>query len=354
MTRRLVKIGTRPLLGMLMVGLLFGAAPSVGIAQDDGDDGPDLSSDEIVEQLESVKSKVERIQELYPQAVAEDGGEVLDQGAFDEALQLAEEARAAFGQQENTELFEAIQDRSPVVAESLKARVSQLVTAILEQRPVDAVMELIGALIPDLNRAVIVAESEVFPGDERQLKTEEAIREATQAVIELVDRAVEQYGQGNVERAAGLANDAFFEFESNGLGPDSALIDERLENEVEADISAFGPGASEEPGLEQLIRQEVSVERIRAQRETIIEGLRKIEELLITTLPDARLGDINGDGQLTITDALFIAQGSLGLREVDQAAADANCDGEITITDALFVAQASLDLRELPEACPAS
>lgn len=354
MTRRLISLGTRPLLGMLMVGLLFGAVPSVGVAQDDGDDSPDLSSDEIVQQLEDVKAKVEQIGELYPEAVADEGGEVLDQDAFDEALQLAEEARAAFGQQQNTELFEAIQARSPVVAESIKARVSQLVTAILEQRPVEAVQGLVEELIPDLNRAVIVAESEVFPGDERQLKTETAIREATRAVIELVDQAVEQYAQGNVERAAGLANDAFFEFESNGLGPDSALIDEQLENEVEADISAFGPGASEEPGLEQLIRQGADLERIRAQRETILEGLRKIEELLITTLPDVRLGDINGDGQLTITDALFIAQGSLGLREVDPAAADANCDGEITITDALFVAQASLDLRELPEACPSS
>ena len=341
----------RTLVGALLIGLL--AMAPVGIAQDD-EDGPDLSSDEIVQRLETVKDKVQRIGELYPEAVAEAGGEVLDQDAFDEALQLAEEARAAFGQQENTELFEAIQARSPVVAESLKARVSQLVTTILEQRPVDALEELVGKLIPDLNRAVIVAQSEVFPGDERQLKSETAIREATQAVIELVDQAVDQYAQGNVERAAGLANDAFFEFESNGLGPDSTLIDEALENEVEGDISAFGPGASEDPGLEQLIRQEVPVERVREQREVILDGLRKIEELLIVTLPESRLGDVNGDGNLTITDALFIAQGSLGLREVDPAVADANCDGRITITDALFVAQASLDLRELPEACPSS
>ncbi len=350
MTRRWLTM--RTLVGVLLIGLLVGAP--VGIAQEDGDDGPDLSSDEMVEQLESVKAKVERIGELYPEAVAEEGGEVLDQDALDEALQLAEEARAAFGQEQNTELFEAIQARSPVVAESLKARVSQLVTAILEQRPVDAIEELVEKLIPDLNRAVIVAQSEVFPGDERQLKTETAIRDATRAVIELVDQSVEQYAQGNVERAASLANDAFFEFESNGLGPDSALIDEALENEVEADISAFGSGAEEDPGLEQLIRREVPVERVRQQREVIIDGLRKIEELLIATLPDVRLGDVNGDGNLTITDALFIAQGSLGLREVDPAAADANCDGRITITDALFVAQASLDVRELPEGCPSS
>lgn len=344
----------RALVGLLTIGLLFSIPLAVGHAQDDGESGPDLSSDEIVQQLESVKAKVQRIGELYPEAVAEEGGEVLDQAAFDEALQLAEEARAAFGQQQNTELFEAIQARSPVVAESLKARVSQLVTAILEQRPVDAIDELVDKLIPDLNRAVIVAQSEVFPGDERQLKTETAIREATQAVIDLVDQAVAQYEQGNVERAAGLANDAFFEFESNGLGPDSTLIDEGLENEVEGDISAFGPGADEDPGLEQLIRREAPLERIRAQREAIIQGLRKIEELLIATLPQVRLGDVNGDGRLTITDALFIAQGSLGLRDVDPAAADANCDGRITITDALFVAQASLDLRDLPEACPSS
>ncbi|MFB6285788.1 MAG: dockerin type I repeat-containing protein [Candidatus Bipolaricaulia bacterium] len=350
MTRRIVSM--RTLVGVLLIGLLVGAP--VGSAQDNGEDGADLSSDEIVKQLKAVKEKVQRIGELYPDAVATKGGEITDQAAFDEALRLAEEARAAFGQQENTELFEAIQNRSPVVADSLKARVSQLVTAILQQRPVDAVTELIGKLIPDLNRAVIVAQSEVFPGDERQLKTEKAIREATQAVIGLVDQAVAQYEQGNVERAAGLANDAFFEFESNGLGPDSTLIDEQLENEVEGDISAFGPGASEDPGLEQLIRQEAPLEQVRAQRDTIVDGLRKIQELLIATLPKSRLGDVNGDGSLSITDALFIAQGSLGLRNVDEATADANCDGQLSITDALFVAQASLDLRELPEACPSS
>lgn len=50
-------------------------------------------------------------------------------------------------------------------------------------------------------------------------------------------------------------------------------------------------------------------------------------------------GDVNGDGQLTITDGLLIAQHVVGLTTVDEATADVNGDGNVTITDALLVAQ---------------
>lgn len=331
-----------------MMMALGSISPSAA-AQDDSDQP--LTPSQMVARLEAVQQKVRRIRELYPDAVAPAGGEILNREAFEDALSLAEEARAAFGQEQPTPLFQAIRARSPFIADVLKARVSQLVAAVLEKRPVDDVLGLIEELLPDLNRAVIVAKSKVFPKADRQLKTAQAVRQAVESVIQLVDRSVAQYGQGNVERAAALANDAFFEFESNGLGPDSSLVDEALENEVEADISNFGPGSQGDPGLEQLIRAGVPTDRVEAQRDQITEGLKKIEELLIATLPQVRLGDVNGDGRLTITDALLIAQASLGLRSVDPDAADANCDGRISITDALLVAQASLELRELPEGC---
>jgi len=52
-------------------------------------------------------------------------------------------------------------------------------------------------------------------------------------------------------------------------------------------------------------------------------------------------GDTNGDGSVTIVDALMIAQYYVGLpvTNFNQAAADTNCDGSITIVDALRVAQ---------------
>lgn len=59
-------------------------------------------------------------------------------------------------------------------------------------------------------------------------------------------------------------------------------------------------------------------------------------------------GDVNGDGKVTITDALFVAQYSAGLRTLTSTqleAADVNCDGKVTITDALFIAQYTAGLR---------
>jgi len=52
-------------------------------------------------------------------------------------------------------------------------------------------------------------------------------------------------------------------------------------------------------------------------------------------------GDVNDDKQITIVDALMIAQYSVGLAPAGfiTANADVNCDGNITIVDALIVAQ---------------
>jgi len=53
-------------------------------------------------------------------------------------------------------------------------------------------------------------------------------------------------------------------------------------------------------------------------------------------------GDVNGDGQVTVVDALFIAQYTVGIRTLtfsQLATADVNNDGQVTVADALFIAQ---------------
>ncbi|MCL1822666.1 MAG: dockerin type I repeat-containing protein [Oscillospiraceae bacterium] len=65
--------------------------------------------------------------------------------------------------------------------------------------------------------------------------------------------------------------------------------------------------------------------------------------------PDFLLGDVDGDGKVTATDALWILQYVVGSREFDEdqeAAADVNEDGEINATDALWVLQLVVGTRE--------
>lgn len=62
-------------------------------------------------------------------------------------------------------------------------------------------------------------------------------------------------------------------------------------------------------------------------------------------------GDVNGDGAVTIVDALFIAQNAVGSRTFNSAqvaAADVNGDGQVTIVDALFIAQYTVGRRADP------
>ncbi|MBN2533640.1 MAG: endo-1,4-beta-xylanase [Spirochaetales bacterium] len=56
------------------------------------------------------------------------------------------------------------------------------------------------------------------------------------------------------------------------------------------------------------------------------------------TGPD-NLGDVDGDGEINIVDALLIAQYYVGLVTIDTTNADTNCDGSIDIVDALLIAQ---------------
>lgn len=66
------------------------------------------------------------------------------------------------------------------------------------------------------------------------------------------------------------------------------------------------------------------------------------------TISSVIKGDVNGDGQVTVVDALFVAQSTVGLRQLNSnqlAAADVNCDAQVTIVDALFIAQYTVGLR---------
>lgn len=61
-------------------------------------------------------------------------------------------------------------------------------------------------------------------------------------------------------------------------------------------------------------------------------------------------GDVSGDGQVSVVDALFIAQYTVETRILTSSqltAADVNGDGQVTIVDALFIAQYTVGLRQL-------
>jgi len=61
-------------------------------------------------------------------------------------------------------------------------------------------------------------------------------------------------------------------------------------------------------------------------------------------------GDVSGDGQVTVVDALFVAQYTVGIRTLTTqqlVAADVNGDDQVTVVDALFISQYTVGLRQL-------
>jgi hypothetical protein len=53
-------------------------------------------------------------------------------------------------------------------------------------------------------------------------------------------------------------------------------------------------------------------------------------------------GDANRSGEVTMVDAMMIAQVVVGLRppaDIDPVMSDVNCDGKVTMVDAMLVAQ---------------
>ena len=65
--------------------------------------------------------------------------------------------------------------------------------------------------------------------------------------------------------------------------------------------------------------------------------------LLARTLENG-LGDINGDGQINIVDALLVARCAVKLSTCDTTQADVNCDHKLNIVDALLIARRSVGL----------
>ena len=62
------------------------------------------------------------------------------------------------------------------------------------------------------------------------------------------------------------------------------------------------------------------------------------------------LGDVDGDGQVSLADALLVLQAAIGTHHLDTKqtqTADVNFNGRLDPTDALFILQASLDQRIL-------
>jgi hypothetical protein len=198
--------------------------------------------------------------------------------------------------------------------------------------------------VPSLNRLVLINKGEHTPASQRELKTDEAIQAAADEVLAKVNEAVTLYEQGQASEAEQAADEAFFTFETNGLGPDVALVDKPLENEIENRIRSFNENATDEPALADLIAEGAPLEEVQATADAIEEGVDQIVELLEATKPPASLGDANGDSEVTIVDALQVAQAALGLRASD-ATMDANQDGAVTIVDALVIAQAALGVR---------
>lgn len=63
-----------------------------------------------------------------------------------------------------------------------------------------------------------------------------------------------------------------------------------------------------------------------------------------------KVGDVDGDGQITASDALLVQRYSVGLEKLDddaKKAADADFDGSITASDALVIQRASVKLAEI-------
>ena len=54
------------------------------------------------------------------------------------------------------------------------------------------------------------------------------------------------------------------------------------------------------------------------------------------------LGDVDKNGEVSVTDALLALQAAVGKLEIDgyrQRAGDVNADGEVSVTDALLILQ---------------
>ena len=75
--------------------------------------------------------------------------------------------------------------------------------------------------------------------------------------------------------------------------------------------------------------------------------------MLVNSSVSGKMGDIDGDGEITSNDALYILQSVTGISDLNdeqKKIADIDSDGAITSADALYILQAVVGLREMPDA----
>ena len=82
----------------------------------------------------------------------------------------------------------------------------------------------------------------------------------------------------------------------------------------------------------------------------LVAGTGMAKTLTITVQESAGLlGDVNGDGKINSTDAVWVLQHAVGLRtltDAQKSLADVNKDGNINSTDAVWILQRSVGLRD--------
>lgn len=324
--------GIRLLPVLAAASLLLAAAPSAA-AQDD------LTQEEFEAALSTMQDEARAAVDAY------------ERGDREAALAHARNVTARFNFEGGgaSPLERAIKDASAAsIGDRVKALSSRLETAIASNASVERVREVGDDLVPSLNRLVLVAKGKATPASRRQLRTPEAIQEARVEVMEQVNRSVSLYEQGRAGEAYNQSREAFFTYETNGLGPDTtAAGDDALENRAENLIVNFNAStADSDPGLAGLIQEGAPIEDVREQRDEIQATMAEVAELLEATLPPVSLGDANEDGEVTVVDALLVAQAALGIRPTT-ASMDANQDGDVSIVDALLVSQAALGIRDI-------
>jgi hypothetical protein len=81
------------------------------------------------------------------------------------------------------------------------------------------------------------------------------------------------------------------------------------------------------------------------------ESLRNEAGFRVEACGDRAKGDVDGDGVITVRDALSVLQMAVGVRESScgRGAADVDCDGRVTVRDAVSVLRKSVGMGELPD-----
>ena len=103
-------------------------------------------------------------------------------------------------------------------------------------------------------------------------------------------------------------------------------------------------------GIRMLVAEDLSLNDIASQSFTVTQALslRKSSKVTGVAAGSGILGDVTGDGRVTITDALVVA--TYGIDNTvappeggDMALGDVNADGRVDISDALIIASYSVD-----------